>query len=108
MRRLSWLIAVLLCYATSAGLAFVANIYAPKWFWFVSFGALVVNFAFALYDTRRRTAALAAAFLINSHYLGLSIMSASAPLFVWALFLIAVQVALLWAAALSINRVAQR
>ena len=99
MKAILCVIGVLLALAGSAALVFIANLYAPRWFWVVSFViiALALLIKAVIYPTFR-SAVLAAicTVIVNGHFLFLSVSAPNPQLIGYFLAFILGQFCLLY------------
>lgn len=76
MMRILFVFGAFLALAGSAALAFIAALYAPKWFWIISFGTIALAAllkAFIYPAFRKAILAGVGAVVANGHFLFLSI-----------------------------------
>ena len=83
MMRILFVLGSFLALAGSAALAFIAALYAPKWFWIVSFGSIALAAllkAFIFPAFRKTILAAAVSVVANGHFLFLLINAPSPQL----------------------------
>ena len=111
MMRILFVLGAFLALAGSAALAFIAALYAPKWFWFVSFGSIAFSAllkAFIYPAFRKAVLAAVVSVVVNGHVIILWIGAVSPQSFGYFLMFVLGQFLLLYLAFWLMERLNER